>query len=260
MYGIRKSSLLSVIWKGDKKRQVNLLLDIGNTLIKAGFAEHGKIKESIFFPADEQGKIKRILYSDTFDAAIIASSGKLSSDILDNLYREVKYVLELNHLTRIPVKNEYETPHTLGKDRLAAAVGANFLYPEAEILIIDLGTAITYEYMAAGRYLGGNISPGMSTRFASLHQMTDKLPHLSAQKDFQSPGKNTHQAILSGVIQGILFELNAYILHFLADYPSGIILFTGGDSNFFAEKINSPIFVHPDLVLLGLNHILEYNR
>lgn len=214
----------------------------------------------MLFPTEEQGKIKRILYSGQFEAAILAASGKVSSDVLDNLYREVKYVLELNHLTRIPLKNEYETPHSLGKDRLAAAVGANLLYPEAKMLVIDLGTAITYEYVIEGSYLGGNISPGMSTRFASLHQMTDKLPHLSAQKDFQSPGKNTNQAILAGVIQGILFELNEYIQRFTTDYPTGMILFTGGDSNFFAEKINSPIFVHSDLVLLGLNSILEFNR
>lgn len=221
--------------------------------------ENDKLIEDYRMDPGDSGRIKRILYDTKFSAAILAASGKLPGDVLDALYREVKYVLELNHLTKIPIQNQYETPDTLGKDRLAAAIGGEVLYPGENLLILDFGTALTYEYVANHSYLGGNISPGLNMRFAALHQMTDKLPHLS-QAPFSSPGKNTKQAILAGVIQGILYEAEQYMAAFLAQNPSGKIILTGGDSNFLAEKIKYPIFVHPDLVFQGLNRILEYNR
>lgn len=238
---------------------MNLLLDIGNSHIKVGYMEDNQLVEDYRMDPGDSGRIKRILYDTKFSAAILAASGKLPGDVLDALYREVKYVLELNHLTKIPIQNQYETPDTLGKDRLAAAIGGDVLYPGENLLILDFGTALTYEYVDNHSYLGGNISPGLSMRFAALHQMTDKLPHLS-QAPFSSPGKNTKQAILAGVIQGIIYESEQYMAAFLDQHPSGKIILTGGDSNFFAEKIKYPIFVHPDLVFQGLNRILEYNR
>lgn len=221
--------------------------------------ENNQLVEDYRMDPEDSGRIKRILYDTKFSAAILAASGKLAGDVLDALYREVKYVLELNHLTKIPIQNQYETPDTLGKDRLAAAIGGEVLYPGENLLILDFGTALTYEYVTNHSYIGGNISPGLSMRFAALHQMTDKLPHLS-QAPYNSPGKNTKQAILAGVIQGILYEAEQYMAAFIVQNPSGKIILTGGDSNFFAEKIKYPIFVHPDLVFQGLNRILEYNR
>jgi type III pantothenate kinase len=239
---------------------VNLLIDIGNSLTKLAFADQGQLSEIHTLENADTNRIKRLIYDIDFEALIYSSSGKISSDLIDFFDKKIKYVLEFSHFTRIPIKNNYETPLTLGKDRLAAAIGANSLFPGEDILVIDFGTAITYEYISDSTYLGGNISPGMQTRFFSLHEHTARLPLLSAEKTFSEPGKSTQDAMQAGVIKGILYEAEAYIRSFSQAYPDGKVLFTGGDSIFFAELIKTPIFVQSHLVLFGLNTILDYNK
>lgn len=239
---------------------MNLLIDIGNTFTKLGFASQNEITEVHTLESNDFNRIQRLVHDADCEAAICSSSGKLPANFLEYFEKKVKYFLEFNHFTRVPLEIKYETPHTLGRDRLAAAVGGNTLYPGADLLIIDFGTAITYEFVSGTSYLGGNISPGMQTRFASLHEHTARLPLLNAEKTFQHPGKSTKDAILAGVIQGIVFEVERYTQNFLSLKPQGKVLITGGDSNFFAELIKTPIFVHSQLVLTGLNTILDYNK
>ncbi|NJK84871.1 MAG: type III pantothenate kinase [Bacteroidales bacterium] len=148
----------------------------------------------------------------------------------------------------------------MGKDRLAAAVGAYTIYPYFNVLVIDAGSAITFDMVSeSGEYLGGNISPGLEMRFRALHEFTSKLPWVSKNENFPDAGFDTESSIVCGVQWGIINEIEGYILNYLAKFQNIKIILTGGDANFFDKKVKSPIFVVPNLVLIGLNQILKYN-
>lgn len=192
--------------------------------------------------------------------AILSSVKPVDSDILQFLSENFDFFIELDHQTVLPIGNLYETPETLGKDRLAAAVGANELFPNQNILIIDAGTAITYDLVSEkNQFVGGNISPGLQMRFKALNHFTGKLPLISYSDEFQPIGKNTTDAIRAGVQNGILFEIDQTIDLFNRNYQNLQIVMTGGDSIFFDKKLNYSIFVHFNLTLIGLNRILEHN-
>ena len=148
----------------------------------------------------------------------------------------------------------YGTPHTLGADRIYASVGAHSLFPGKDCVIIDFGTAITFDFLTSrGEFLGGNISPGLDTRFRALNHFTGKLPLLERVDSVELVGNSTTGAMESGVILGTLFEIEGYI----RNYPGYNFIFTGGDAIFFAEKLKSPIFVVCNLVLMGLSQIAK---
>jgi type III pantothenate kinase len=162
-------------------------------------------------------------------------------------------------MSKLPFRIEYETPETLGADRIAAVAGAFRIYPSEEVLIIDAGTAITFDFLSASQYKGGNISPGIAMRFRALNTFTDKLPLLSPTEEFHNPGRNTADAITAGVITGVIYEINEYIRTFEKKHADVKIILTGGDSGFLKEKIAGNVTYSPDIVTDGLNYILEYN-
>jgi len=192
--------------------------------------------------------------------AILSSVKPVDAELVHYLTEKFDLFIELDHQTSIPIENLYETPETLGKDRLAAAIGANELFPDQNILIIDAGSAITFDLVSEkNQFLGGNISPGLEMRFKALNHFTGKLPLVSYSDEFQSIGKNTTDAIRTGVQNGILYEIAQTIDLFNRNYQNLQIVMTGGDSNFFDKKLNYSIFVHFNLTLIGLNRILEHN-
>jgi type III pantothenate kinase len=160
----------------------------------------------------------------------------------------------------LPFINKYETIQTLGNDRIGAVAGAQFLYPKENILIIDAGTAITYDILIGNEYLGGNISAGLNMRLKALHHFTSSLPLVELEDEIEFWGNNTGAAILSGVVNGIIFEIEGYIEYFKKRGEKNITIITGGDANYLVKKIKQPIFAVPNLVLIGLNRILEYNE
>ena len=180
------------------------------------------------------------------------------------LKKSIPLVIQLDENTPLPLKNGYATPKTLGYDRLAVAVGANYLHPDKPLLIIDAGTAITYEFVSEDNtYCGGNIAPGVSMRMRSMHDYTQKLPLLEpCQTDVPAGamGDNTHDAMCWGVIVGMTYEIEGYIDAMKAKYPSILIFLTGGDAFFFERRLKSSIFVSQNLLLLGLYCILRYNQ
>ena len=192
--------------------------------------------------------------------AILSSVKPVDDEILQFLSESFDLFIELDHETELPIKNLYETPETLGKDRIAAAVGANEFFPNQNLLIIDAGTAITYDLVSEkNEFIGGNISPGLQMRFKALNQFTGKLPLVSYFDEFQNIGRNTTEAIRAGVQNGILYEIAQTIELFNKNYQNLQIVMTGGDSIFFDKKLNYTIFVHFNITLIGLNRILEYN-
>ncbi len=193
--------------------------------------------------------------------AIDIGNSRAKAALFDDSGRLVS-ILNLDHSTPVPIKNLYATPDTLGMDRLAAAVGANVMFPDRTCLIIDFGTAITFDVVtAAGEFLGGTISPGARTRLRALNEFTETLPLCELPDDeIAFPADNTLDAIQSGVVRGIVAETEAYIAEVNERFGAGVkIIFTGGDADYFAKRVKSPIFVASELVFYGLNAILEYN-
>jgi type III pantothenate kinase len=240
---------------------MNLVIDIGNSRIKLALFSERDLMFNV--PLDElkPEHIQVLLDEhDDLKSAIISSVREYPAALKAFLENSFENFIELNANTPVPITNGYETPETLGKDRLAAAVGATELFPGKNVLVIDAGTAITYEIITAeNEYLGGNISPGLATRFKALHQFTGKLPLLQPTEDFPMIGKNTQSAIQAGVQIGLLFEVQQYIDYFNTIYENLEIIITGGDAKFFDKKLKNSIFVHFNLTLIGLNRILEYN-
>lgn len=239
----------------------NLILDFGNTLFKAAIFEQGnlvhKFSGSQLFTKDlkelkkQFPQLKKVIYS-----SVIELNAELTEFLTANFDCHV-----LSIETKIPINNHYKTPNTLGKDRLAAAVGAFELFPKRDILVIDAGSSITYDILTRNsEYLGGGISPGIAMRFKALHQFTDKLP-LIKPSDFNINliGTDTQESILSGVINGVKAEIDGIIDQYKKLYPDILVIFTGGDLKHFDKNLKNNIFAAENLVLHGLNFILNYN-
>lgn len=240
----------------------NLIIDIGNTYTKIYVFENEKIvseyKYTSFNPKQSE-KIKKL--HPNIQNAILSTVKETDYEIFINILPKSKTFFFLDNHLKFPFENKYKTPETLGKDRLAAAAAAVFLYPQTNVLVIDAGTAITYEFITdKGRYLGGNIAPGLQTRFRSLHQFTGKLPLLKPNFDLQNRyGQNTTEAIQLGVQNGIIAEMEYYIADFENHFKNPKVILTGGDSFFFADKLKKTIFAKPNFLAYGLYAILLHN-
>jgi type III pantothenate kinase len=241
---------------------MNLVLDLGNTHGKIAVCDHNKVVEAATYEKITSREISyfHIRYSG-IKGAIVSSVVNYSREIIDYLNNLYHPCIELNHSTPIPLDNKYETPDTLGYDRIASAVGAHTICPGKNVLVIDAGTAITYDIVTSrGEFMGGNISQGVDIRFKSLNKYTTRLPHLE-RPDERPPlvGSSTQEAIQSGIINGLLFEMDGFIGAISGLYPKLQVVLTGGDAKYFVGKLKSSIFVDPNLNLIGLNRILEHN-
>lgn len=246
--------------KPNKNSSNNLVIDVGNTLVKLAVFNNNELIHLSKMPNLDKGLIGNLLSKQDISRAVVSAVGEFPAYIAEFISQQLPLLL-FSHTTRLPINNCYKTPSTLGVDRLAAAVGANDLYPSSNVLCIDCGTAITYDLVTAdGNYLGGAISPGIDMRFKALNQFTAKLPLVSFNTTFPLLGDTTETSILSGVLNGILGEVDGYIDRVKEQYSPIIVVFTGGSSIFFDKKLKNSIFVHPNLVLFGLNRILNYNE
>jgi type III pantothenate kinase len=239
---------------------MNLVLDLGNTAAKAGlFTDHELVKTFVFEnPAQD---VKKLL-SETPDIkrSIVSSVVSHSKEVYNLLHNKTLFVdFDLN--TRLPFKITYSTPETLGKDRIAAVAGAIALFKNKPLLVIDAGTCLKYNFVNEKQeFLGGAISPGLDMRFRALNAYTDRLPHLSYEKDFSHViGTSTKGSILSGVQQGMLFEAEGYIRRFKETNKDGVVVGTGGNLSFLVDGLKNGIFAAPDLILNGLNEILLFH-
>lgn len=242
----------------EKKFSLKLVIDIGNTntgltLFKGKkiFAI-SKIDECIF------KNVVDFVANNVISSSIISSVKEINSEIekISDYYN----ALIFSHNLVLPVYNKYKTPDTLGMDRLAAVVGAHFLYPKRDLIVIDAGTCLTIDFLnAKGEYIGGKISPGIEMRYKALHTFTDKLPLVNKEKNSPIIGEDTTSSILSGVQRGILGEIRSIISDYRIEKPNAIVLITGGDCFFFEKALKNSIFAHPNLVMIGLNEILDCN-
>jgi len=232
----------------------NLLIDIGNSSLKASFAEGIKL-EDFHRKEGKEGYLEFIiqLLNDKPASIIVVSSVRdVGETFFEELEKKCDKLIVVSGTTRLPIANEYKTPETLGPDRLVAAYATTKIFPGKNCMIFDFGTAVTIDFVTAdGKFSGGNISPGLKSRFRALSDYTQRLPLVVAVENIPSKGRETEEGIRAGVILGLIFEIEGYI----RAYPDYTTIFTGGDANYFAEKIKYPIFAIRNLVLTGLAHI-----
>lgn len=236
----------------------HIAVDVGNTGTKYGiFNGNALVKQGYFQGIDN---MPEEILNHTFDNAIVASVAADTTAYTTRL-SVTGNVITLSAQTALPVINKYKTPQTLGADRIAAAVGANYFFPGNNCLIFDAGTCITHEYVTnQGEYLGGGISPGLHMRLKALHTFTERLPLIEQiPEDFPLTGQTTHESILSGVLTGTIAELNGLIELYSKKAPDLTVILCGGDAGFFESNLKGRIFVIPELVLIGLHRILTYN-
>ena len=241
---------------------MNLIIDIGNTVAKvAVFNLDGSIIDIQYYSNQTLDGICELCRNYSIERGIVASVIYLTEAVERKLKTFTFPVLMMDSSTLLPIKILYKTPHTLGYDRIAGIVGASTEHPNKDILVIDAGTAITYDFVdAKGLFWGGNISPGIRMRFQALHSFTGKLPLVAAAGEVVPLGQSTEEAIRSGVLRGIEFEMLGYIQEMQKKYPDLLVFLTGGNNFSFETKLKSSIFADRFLVIKGLNRILNYNR
>jgi len=240
---------------------MNLIIDIGNSRIKVSVFNRGDVLFTIPLEEISSENIQMLKNEHpSLNQAILSTVKDISPELENYLAANFDTFIELDAETPLPIENLYQTKDTLGKDRIAAVVGAFDLYPNTNVLVIDAGTAITFDIInEQGQYLGGNISPGLEMRFKALNKFTGRLP-LVRKNDFDNLyGRTTEEAILAGVQHGIVFETDKAIETFKEFYNNLKVIITGGDAIFFDKKLKNSFFVHFNLTALGLNRILEHN-
>ena len=243
------------------KNALNLIIDIGNTAAKVALFDGGEMVEVLTESNQSLDCLEALCAKYPVEQGIVATVIDLSERVLAALVALPFPLLWLDSKTPLPVTNLYETPETLGYDRMAAVVGANEQYPRRDILVIDAGTCITYEFIdSKGQYHGGNISPGMQMRFKALNQFTGRLPLIDSNGRKLPMGRDTETAIRAGVLKGMEYEISGYIESMKHKYPELLVFLTGGDEFSFDSSVKSIIFADRFLVLNGLNRILNYNN
>ena len=240
---------------------MNLVLDVGNSYLKIAVFDKNKLHQRKLLKANINlaSFLKTIKSMPDIINVIVSTVSVLNVDIYTYLNDNYK-LIEFNNQLKFPFENCYHTPNTLGEDRLALAAAASFYYPNKNVLIIDAGTCITYDLInASNQYLGGGISPGIEMRYKSLNYYTSKLPLLDSKNDCELIGTNTKKSIQSGVINGVISEIDGIIRQYIMEFDDLTVVLTGGDSEFLSIRLKNSIFANSNFLLEGLNHLLQFN-
>lgn len=242
---------------------LKLCIDWGNSLVKiALFDQNDKITERYVLTADEviSHLHNEIVPRRTFSGAIISSVTNQHEELVAALKEITPNVVVLNSKTPLPILNAYSSSETLGADRIALACAAHAAYPDKNNLVVCIGTCITYNFIGKNRtFRGGAISPGVQMRLTAMHEHTEKLPAVKAEGDLMLIGYDTETGMRSGALYGTTAEIEGIIALYEAQFPDFNAILTGGDAAMFAGKLKSKIFADPDILLKGLNQILNHN-
>jgi len=239
---------------------MNLIIDVGNTRVKAAVFKGDTLQKSFSFAHSEiEDQLKKIKKTFQIEYTITAKVTSVVDVHLQNRFKK-EHFIEVSNRTPVPFKNAYKTPETLGIDRIALAAAAVSRFPNRNCLVIDAGTCITYDFMNHKKeYLGGAISPGVNMRYTALHAYTNGLPSLNPEQPKELIGTNTEASIHSGIINGVINEMEGVISCYRIKYPDLTVVLTGGDTNFLAKQLKSSIFANQNFLLEGLNSILIFN-
>ena len=238
---------------------MNLVIDAGNTLIKTAVYNKDNLLIVDTHPIWSAEEIVSLLSRyPKIRSCLICAVREVPAWLPELMRSKSIGYHELTHLIPLPIKIGYETPGSLGKDRIAAAAGAAALFPGRNVLAIDAGTALTIDLITEkGLFAGGNISPGLRMRFSALHQQTFSLPEMEPAEEVPLIGKNTREAILAGVVNGLIYEIDNSINSLNNKYNDLHVIMTGGDAVYLSARLKNTIFTEENLVLNGLNAILR---
>lgn len=240
---------------------MKLIIDIGNTLVKLAVFNAENLVFKTQFPVKDlwnEYEIVKKAYPNLKDA-IVSSVGRAPKSPLLKIGKDL-HVHQLSYESKLPFKNEYLSPKTLGVDRMALVSAAVLNYPKQNVLVIDSGTCITYDFLSnKGEYFGGAISPGLKLRYTSLHNLTAKLPLLEKTQPTNIIGNTTESSIHSGVVIGAVKEIDGVIGEYSSKYQDLTVILTGGDAEFLSNQLKNSIFAQSNFLLEGLNYILDYN-
>jgi type III pantothenate kinase len=233
-----------------------LVIDIGNTRVKfasfVGNQQEGHVGHG-------WSELESLAAEKKFSSVLIASvADRETTQPALHLFPEA---LHYDSSLKLPIHNNYQSPQTLGVDRIANAVAAHKLASGKPALIVDAGTCLKIDFVSQfGSYEGGSISPGLSMRFKSMHAFTANLPLIEVWDAHPLIGKSTHESLVSGAVNGLTAEIFGTIQRYTNLYEDLIVFITGGDMHFFDLELKNPIFAHENLTLLGLKLILEVNE
>ncbi|HZV45554.1 MAG TPA: type III pantothenate kinase [Saprospiraceae bacterium] len=236
-----------------------LTIDIGNTRTKAAvFNTEGQMVYAEILEGNELDTLNSIVSAHHIQHVISSSTSSRNWNPAD--LKVPGKNIALSHETSLPITIVYTTPNTLGRDRIAAACGAHALFPDKNCLIVDAGTCITMDMiLKTGTYLGGNIAPGLTMRLRSMHEYTAKLPLAEIGWPSLTFGDSTFHALQNGACLGALMEIEGILSRALDAFGAVFVVMTGGDSAFLAQRVESEIFLEPELVTKGLFKILSFN-
>ncbi len=238
---------------------MNLTIDLGNSYCKTIIFQDNDIVYRDVCKSLSTRYLQQLFKSFEIEFALLSSVVSLKPSLKNQL--KIFKVKQFSHSVKIPIKNFYTTPKTLGKDRLANAIAGSFLFPGDNVLIIDSGTCIKYDFVNSKKqYLGGSISPGLRMRFIALNKLTDALPLVEIDTKGKLIGNSTVKAIQSGVFNGMTEEIKGIVSRYKTEYDQLKVILTGGDAHRFAGQLNLSIFAASDLVNIGLNEIIKYNH
>ena len=241
---------------------MNLIIDIGNSQIKtAVFEDNNLVSKETHSHFDWEINFKKKLeIFPKINQIVVSNVGKIKNNEFKKLITTQKW-FQVSRTSKFPFNNLYKSPATLGIDRMVLASGAIIQFPSTNRLVIDAGTCITYDFIdAQNNYHGGAISPGIQLRYQSLHNYTANLPLLKTKLPENIIGDTTENSIHSGVVQGVLFEIDGAIDDYLSKYENFIIILTGGDAEFLAKRLKNTIFANPNFLLESLNQLFQYNQ
>ena len=237
-----------------------MVIDIGNSFSKVGLFDKNiliEYKEFKLFSVDD---IKSFFSSKTITNSIISNVSSYDKKVFEFLNMNSNLVL-FDAEIKLPFKNKYGSVETIGNDRIALVSQASRLYPDKNVLVIDSGSCITYDFLNdKNEYLGGGISPGLNMKLKALNNQTARLPLVKKTQIKYLIGKSTETSILSGVINGTLGEINYIIEEYKKRYKKIVIILTGGDLNFLFNHIKNGILADPKFLLSGLNLLIELNK
>ena len=237
---------------------LSLTIDQGNSSAKVAVWDRDRLVELSTFKAMTDDVINNFAARYSIDKAIFSSVADYQDNLLSRLNAAGIKATELTHDTPLPLVIDYATPLTLGVDRIAAAVGAMSLHPGRELLVVDAGTAVTYDNVSAdGHFIGGNIAPGIGLRLKALNAFTARLPLISGRGETMLWGNSTESAMRSGAVNGVIAEITYYHSRLSAD---AIVVLSGGWGHELAQKLDFETDYHESLVNRGLNEILKYNE
>lgn len=241
---------------------MNLIVDIGNTQIKFAVFDESLLIEKIAIDPEQTGESLQNIFQTypNLSKGIISSTAEISANLYKTLSENL-HLVKFSHQSILNFTNDYKTPETLGLDRIALVAAAAELFSKQNVLVIDAGSCITYDFIDKNTvYQGGAISPGLRMRYRAMHTFTGKLPLLkkTTQPDHYI-GKSTHEAMHIGVYKSICYEIDAYIEDYLTDYEDLTVVLTGGDYYLLSASIKNSIFATSNFLLKGLNKILQLN-